>query len=164
MQIWSRPSTARPHSLDPYCRQMRSSARYMRLSQPDTDSATLISCPTLARGSLTSRFLNTFCTIALPCSSEGPCGPPLPPLGSSSLGLSCSNASDLIAILWSPPGWGPITRISTRTGAGGTHHVQARSEGQGCIETKSENHETGGNQGLGAKDQDGVGDEGGWPT
>lgn len=47
---------------------------------------------------------------------------------------------------------------------GDTHHVQARSEGQGCIETKSENHENGGNQGLGAKDQDGVGEEEGWPT
>ena len=119
MQIWSHPSTVRPHPLDPCCRQMRSSARCMRLSQPDTDSATLISCPTLARGSLTSRFLNTFCMVALPCSLEGPCGPPLPPLGSSSLGLNCSDASDLIAILWYPPGWGPITGISTWTGWGG---------------------------------------------
>lgn len=49
-------------------------------------------------------------------------------------------------------------------GAGGTHHVQAQSEGRGCIETNSENHEDGGNQGLGAKDQDGLGEEGGRPT
>lgn len=50
-----------------------------------------------------------------------------------------------------------------RRGAGG-YHVQAQSEGRGCIETNSEDHEHGGNQGLGAKDQDGLGEEGGRPT
>ena len=61
---------------------------------------------------------------------------------------------------------GPVPGISTWTvrGRGGTHHVQAQSEGRGCIETNSENHEDGGNQGLGAKDQDGLGEEGGRPT
>ena len=80
------------------------------------NSATLISRQTLEQGSLMSRFLNTFCTITLPRSSEGLCGPLLPPLGSSSLGLSCDDASDLVAILWSPPGRGPITGTSTWMG------------------------------------------------
>ena len=92
-------------------------------------------------------------------------GPPRPPLGSSSLGLRCDDASDLIAILWSSPGRGPSQASPRGRRGGGGYPPRTSTEWRaGCIETNSENHEDGGNQGLGAKDQDGLGEEGGRPT
>lgn len=68
-----------PHPPDPYCHQMPSSARGMRLSP--TSATTLICAGHFEQGSLTSRFLNTFCTIALPCSSEESLWTPSPTSG-----------------------------------------------------------------------------------